>query len=328
MRNTTRGSILLGTVLFTGLACQGPAANTGYAGTWVLEADHRPLMVLTLREERGGISGSFATPAWSTSDGIRFEDIVGPAEARPVATAKVTSTSLRIAVADPDDATTPDEFDLHLAGSNHLSVEMLGSPFPPWTFVRHPETSPPPVPADWDRGRSYAIAVPTPPANPAMMAIFEADQAERGQGQEEFQKQADAIAVRDAARRAETRRLLDAGELKAGQDYRRAAFIFQHGTTPEDFLLAHTLAMVGLAKGDAESGWIAAASLDRYLRSIGKPVIFGTGFVEANGTLVVEEPFDRRVLPEALRRDLGVRPVAEWADDYRARVSPQTPDDR
>jgi hypothetical protein len=317
--------MLLSTALLAGVACQGPVANTGYAGAWVLEADDRPLMVLTLREERGVFRGSFATPAWNTSDGIRFEDIVGPAEARPVATVWVNSTSLRIAVTDPDDAMTPDEFDLHLAGSNHLSVEMLGSPFPPWTFVRHPETPPPSIPTGWARGRSYAIAVSTPLANPVMTAIFEADQVDRAQGQEGFQKQAGAIAVRDAARRAETRSLLDAGELKAGQDYRRAAFIFQHGTTSEDFLLAHTLAIVGLAKGDAEAGWIAAASLDRYLRSIDQPVIFGTGFVEAHGTLMVEEPFDRRILPETLRRELGVRPLAEWADDYRALASSQTP---
>lgn len=315
--------MLLGTVLLTGLACQAPVANTGYAGAWVLEADHRPLMVLTLREERGVFGGSFATPAWSTGDGIRFEDIVGPAEARPIATVSVNSTSLRIAVADPDDATTPDEFDLQLAGSNHLSVEMLGSPFPTWTFVRRRGTPPPTIPTGWDRRRSYAIAVPAPLANSAMTAIFEADQADRAQGQEQFRKQAGAIEARDAARRAETRRLLDTGELKAGQDFRQAAFIFQHGTTSEDFLLAHTLATVGLAKGDAEAGWIAAASLDRYLRSIDQPVIFGTGFVEANGTLAVEEPFDRRILPETLRRELGVRPVAEWADDYRALASSQ-----
>jgi hypothetical protein len=40
-----------------------------------------------------------------------------------------------------------------------------------------------------------------------------------------------------------------------------------------------------------------------------------------NGTLVAEEPFDRSVLTDALRRELGVRPVAEWAGDYQAFIA-------
>jgi len=37
-----------------------------------------------------------------------------------------------------------------------------------------------------------------------------------------------------------------------------------------DYLLAHVLASVAVAKGDSKSLWISAASLDRYLQLIGQ----------------------------------------------------------
>ncbi len=42
---------------------------------------------------------------------------------------------------------------------------------------------------------------------------------------------------------------------------------------PDDYLLAHTLAMIAVAKGDEGSLWIGTATLDRYLQSVGKPQI-------------------------------------------------------
>ena len=74
------------------------------------------------------------------------------------------------------------------------------------------------------------------------------------------------------------RALLEKRELRAGDDFRLAALVFQHGSEPRDYLFAHTLALVALAKGDRSASWIASASLDRYLQSIGRPQIFGTGF--------------------------------------------------
>jgi hypothetical protein len=45
-------------------------------------------------------------------------------------------------------------------------------------------------------------------------------------------------------RRKRVRGLLDAGELKTSEDYVRAAFIFQHGERPDDYLLASVLGLV------------------------------------------------------------------------------------
>ena len=141
----------------------------------------------------------------------------------------------------------------------------------------------------------------------------EADQAVR-QSVASFEKDATRIAKDDAARREQVRALLAAGALRAGEDFRRAAFIFQHGDTPDDFLLAHTLALVALAKGDRSASWIAAASLDRYLHAIDRPQIFGTGFTPK---ALDQEPFNRTFVSDDIRRQLGVPPLAEQREQMQ-----------
>lgn len=103
-----------------------------------------------------------------------------------------------------------------------------------------------------------------------------------------------------------TRKLLDAGALRSGEDYYAAAHVFQHGSTPDDYLLAHSLALAALAKGKAEARWIAAATLDRYLQKIGQKQIFGTQFISAKATGPTMEPYDPDLVPDALRAALGV----------------------
>jgi hypothetical protein len=134
------------------------------------------------------------------------------------------------------------------------------------------------------------------------------------------------VNARDAMRRAEARSLLESGELKTAQDFRDAAFIFQHGHNPDDYLLAHILAVDAIAKGDASSKWIAAATLDRYLQAIGQKQVFGTQSLskaylyllqhkddpnakdspEALQKGFTQEPFDRNLIPDALRGDFCV----------------------
>jgi hypothetical protein len=58
---------------------------------------------------------------------------------------------------------------------------------------------------------------------------------------------------RDQVRRARIRELLEEGSLKTAEDFHDGAFIYQHGDTPNDYLLAHILAMVAVQKGDSKS---------------------------------------------------------------------------
>ncbi|WP_260703085.1 hypothetical protein [Edaphobacter flagellatus] len=83
---------------------------------------------------------------------------------------------------------------------------------------------------------------------------------------------------RGDARRLEIRGMLAKGEIDTAQDFHDAAYIFQHGETADDYLLAHVLAIEAIVKGDDSSKWIAAATLDRYLQSTGKPQVFGTQY--------------------------------------------------
>src|SRR5260370_22701704 len=106
--------------------------------------------------------------------------------------------------------------------------------------------------------------------------LYDEDQKDRdfGANSTGSPEQRKRMSERDEVRRNRVRQLLDQGALKSGTDYRQAAFIFQHGSIPSDYLLAHCLAMVGVFRGDMDSRWIAAATLDRYLQSIKQPQVF------------------------------------------------------
>lgn len=130
------------------------------------------------------------------------------------------------------------------------------------------------------------------------------------------------ISKQDAERREATRRLLAAGSLHASQDFASAAFIFQHGDTPEDYLLAHTLALVAVAKGDAGAAWIAAATLDRYLNAIGKPQIYGTQFHTKDAKPYTQEPYNRELISDSLRRQLDVPPVSAQEEQRKRYDAP------
>jgi hypothetical protein len=88
------------------------------------------------------------------------------------------------------------------------------------------------------------------------------------------------MSANDALRRKRVHQLLDEGALRTARDFSDAAIIFQHGQEPEDYLLAHVLAMIAVAKGDKNGREIAAITLDRYLQSIGQSQIFGTQYLD------------------------------------------------
>jgi hypothetical protein len=142
--------------------------------------------------------------------------------------------------------------------------------------------------------------------NAEMTAIFDADQSDRSTPAIDW----NVVGPRDDARAARTKVLLDTGALASADDYYHAAFLFQHGSKPDDYLLAHTLAMIAVARGRPDATWIAAATLDRYLQRIGQKQIFGTQFQASDASATTQEPYDRHLLSDALRQALGVPPIA------------------
>jgi hypothetical protein len=120
-------------------------------------------------------------------------------------------------------------------------------------------------------------STPASPAdNPTLGSLFQQDQADRDAATIDWQ----ALATRDAARRAQVTTLLEHGEVRSAADHYRAAMVLQHGETLDDFRLANALATIAVAQapGDAHYRWLAGASWDRLLMRQGQAQWYGTQY--------------------------------------------------
>ena len=120
------------------------------------------------------------------------------------------------------------------------------------------------------------------------------------------------VAPRDGARLQRVKEIVEAGEVKTADDYFHAAMVLQHGQDPEDFKLAHELALKA-SEMDAEHSsarWLAAAAKDRYLQNVGKPQIYGTQFRKVDGTWTLD-PIDESAVTDEERARWGVPPLAK-----------------
>jgi hypothetical protein len=291
-----RGAICVA-LLVCGACSSRPAEESPYAGTWVVNVEARPFLVLTLERDGDRFAGTLTRPRMMTTDGRSVSRIGQDLHTDRVSAGQPPNGALRL-VATPDGEGEMMEFDLKVNASGDGSLALAGAPFPPFPVVRHMGATPAQVWTGWDATRTYLVDEPYVAPNAEMAAIYQADQAPR-QSAKDFQAHAAQIEKDDAVRREKTRALLEKGELRAKEDFRLAALVFQHGAEPRDYLFAHTLALVALAKGDRSASWIASASLDRYLQSIDRPQIFGTAFT-FQGTS--REPFDRETLDAGRRR--------------------------
>jgi hypothetical protein len=298
----------LGIALLALAACsRPPSQDSTFAGTWVMTVHGRPLMVLTLEPESERFVGTLAHPRAIRSDGRSFSGLSQDTERETLTAGPPVNGALRLVAVKANDPKDTTEFDFTVDASGEGRLMPTGAPIEPWTLVRHAGSDQPQVWNGWDPKRSYVIDEPYVAPNAAMAEIYKADQAVR-QSIESFNANAAPIEKDDEARRGQVRALLEKGELRAGEDFRLAALVFQHGSEPRDYLFAHTLALVALAKGDRSASWIASASLDRYLQSIGRPQIFGTGFGPDGAS---QGAFDRELVSDAIRRELNVPALAD-----------------
>ena len=286
-------------------SCTQRADDSPFAGIWVMSLDGRPLMVLTLESSGDGFEGSLKHPARITSDGRTFSRLGGAVTTDTVTSDPPRESTLRLTVVETSGDKNDMELTVTAPGEGQLGV--VGAPFTPWPLRRQSGSITPQVWTGWDAARTYTVEEPYVEPNAEMLEMFKADQAVR-QSVDSFKADATQIEKDDATRRERVRALLDKGALKAGEDFRLAALVFQHGTDPRDYLFAHTLALVAMAKGDRSASWIASASLDRYLQSIGQSQIFGAAFGLDGRS---QGAFDRGLVSDALRRELGVPALAE-----------------
>lgn len=282
-------------------------------GRWVLRAAGRPILLLELRKDaaaKGGWAGSLTRPTHfeAGSNFMVFSNVEGPAGSEIVVDASEQTDSLDLTIKDSASELThvlwkPSDSGGSLSYTDfHFAVDLT----PAATDER--------VPDAWDKSRTYS-ATPDWPNNAEMSGIFDADQAAR---QNHAAIDWAVVGKEDAARKARTKALLDAGQLRSGADFYHAAFVFQHGSTPDDFLLAHTLAVIAAARGRPDATWIASATLDRYLQSIGRKQVFRTQYQTLKGQAASQEPYDRTLVSDALREALGVPPLAAQEERRKA----------
>lgn len=303
----------------------GPArADEDLSGTWIWSVEGRNVFVLHLSEGEHGLWGSMDRPTQVLlvpgGDGPSVTEVRMPVVRHELEAAGVADGGhlLRWVAPDPDQSRTY----VLRPGENGEAVLALGDDPGAPTLPLHRPRPATEVFTDWREGQTYSSSRPAEASNTELAALFEADQAARRGGSDIDWS---VVMLQDAERRARTREMLDAGQINSAQDYYHAAFIFQHGGEPDDYLLAHVLAVTAVGKGHPRAPWIAAATLDRYLQNIGRAQIYGTQFLFPHGGEVGQGEYDRELLPDAVRAAAGVRTLAEQEDQRRRMQDPVVP---
>jgi hypothetical protein len=277
-------------------------------GQWALRLGERTLFVLSIQPGdgiAGSYTGSLSRPTHlQTADAASFSHVEGPTVVEPIVASAWKGDSLSITVQNPKDSSDKTVYLLHVKDETHADLQIVGAPFPPLKLIRATEDAS--VSEVWFSGQTYSPDDDAP-SNLEMKRIFEEDQRVR---QSWPNIDWSVVDKSDALRRVAVMKLLNAGALHSGEDFEWAANVFQHGSRPNDYLLAHTLAIVAVRKGYADATWIAAATLDRYLQSINQPQIYGTQFATPPGVPATQEPYNRALIPDALRRQLSVPNLA------------------
>jgi hypothetical protein len=187
------------------------------------------------------------------------------------------------------------------------------------------QTAPQPVTAGRDTARDIGRD------NDELKELFRQDQRDRGD--EPFDKAAlkslqdvpwAEVKTRDTQRLKRVRAMLEAGQVQTAQDHVYAAFILQHGQSPDDYALAHVLATTAAFKSQPApqwARWLAAAALDRFLHQSNRAQIFGTQVKGEKSTEGVMqwtfEPYDRTAVTDAMRKEWCVISLEEQERNLR-----------
>jgi len=287
-----------------------PAISADPAGTWAFRAGDTTLFRFEIRRTTSGWSGIWLRPEHFLSDGESFYQITGPAVRRAASAGRQIDDAIELIFDDPRPNATPDVFRIRALDATHAEARYVGTGMEPFALVRdNGEVGF----GNWDPARVYAADFYRP-TNAEMTEIFNADQRDRQNWQAADHQ---AVASADRGRRARTQQLIDEGSLQSGDDFYHAAFVFQHGAAPEDYLKAHVLATIAVGRGKRAALWIAAASLDRYLQSIGQPQVLGTQFRSDGQGATTQDPYTRSLLSDALRGAMHVPTLAEQEQQRR-----------
>ena len=302
---------MLARLLFTALLLivSSPALAADPRGTWALRAGDTTIMLFKVARTPRGWAGEWLEPAHYDSDGTSFSNVSGPVERKKATTARDLPGGAVELTFGHQPGTIPNVFVIRARDASTADLDFVAFGSEPATLVR---ATPGQRLGGWDRSRAYVRTIDRS-TNAEMTAIFDADQADRQRGPNIDWK---VVGPADQRRQARTQAMLDAGLIHSGDDYYHAAFVFQHGSEPGDYLKAHALALIAAARGKPSATWIAAATLDRYLQSIGQPQVYGTQFQIRDGKMRQAQPFRSDLLSDAIRTASGVPALADQDAEY------------
>lgn len=290
-------------IIVSGLiGAAAPAREADVAGTWALRAQGSTLMFFEVSRSRDGWTGSWTQPSEYDTNGEYFNDIKADTTVRRSREAHKIKDGVELVFDNPWPGGAPDHIFIHVNDADHASMQWAAFDSTQYELTRMTSRT---GLGPWQVDRGY-IPDMVRSTSDAMTAIFNADQADRLDPAHIDWK---AVSSADRARREQTQVLLDSGRLSSGDDFYHAAFVFQHGDKPDDFMRAHALAMIAIARGRPDATWIGAATLDRYLQYSGRPQIYGTQFTRP-ATEFTQEPYQRGLLSDAVRKASNVPPLA------------------
>ena len=153
--------------------------------------------------------------------------------------------------------------------------------------------------------------------NEELKALYKADVNERKKLGSSKVGADEELLEHDKERRKRVKEIIDSGGLKVAKDFYHAALIFQHGEASKDFQKANELARKAMEMGDERAKWLFAASLVRWLLSVGKPQKFGTQFIQnSQGEWEVVQPLDASVTDEE-RAKYNVPPLSKALEAFK-----------
>lgn len=273
-------------------------------GDWMVTTDRVPLILVHLGEMPNGDAGTVVRPrAMGVGAGQAFDSIEGPVITQRIAKVNAVGDRWELTLLPRTPSERPPVLIMRVDARGKAQLGWKGAGIDEVQIERAAAGTR--LPTNWDSKRTY-YADADWPTNAEMTAMFDADQADRapGPGKIDWAK----ATLRDTAHRARARQLLDGGMLASGDDYFHAAVIFQHGDDPSSYLLAHVLATTAVSRGRRDAAWIAAATLDRYLQSIGQKQVYGTQYRTPHDGPTTQDPYDRTIISDALRQIVGVEP--------------------
>jgi hypothetical protein len=286
---------VLAVTLFT-----SPGSAADWSGHWVVRSDATVLFEIHAEGTNTPLRAWWVRPEHFSFTSRQISDIVGPATRLEAISIREEVDRLLMTFRRP--GTTDDtQIAILKRSDGSFALTFPEIPFEPLAVLREKEA---PNLGNWPAQAVYPLPHDYP-SNAEIRAILDADQAARSTGSTDWSK----LAPDDTARRQRVRELLESGALQSGADFYYAAFIFQHGGEPGDYLLAHALGMAAMARG-YDAAWISAATLDRYLQSIGSPQIFGTQY-QCNGKQSLQGAYQLQLLTDDVRVAVGVPKLAE-----------------